>query len=64
MYFNSTGQQYFLNDYSVLFMLVSEGQVYENEYSNQNYVMVRFDDEKPIRTGLMSLQMVLVLMFS
>lgn len=64
LYFNSTGQQYFLNDYSVLFMLVSEGQVYENEYSNQNYVMVRFDDEKPIRTGLMSLQMVLVLMFS
>lgn len=28
---------------------VSEGQVYGNEYSNQNYVMVRFDDDKPIR---------------
>ncbi len=28
---------------------ISSGQIYGNEYSDENYVMVRFDDDKPIK---------------
>ena len=34
--------------YDVL-ISISSGQIYGNEYSNQNYVMVRFDDDKPVK---------------